>query len=393
MKKRTSKPKDQNESQSLIPNDILYKIIERLSTFRVWLYSLVIYSVLEITIGFVMDYLYPGQNFISIQNKAEFIPSINAYVILMPVIWAMCRWLPARSFNVVKDLENKGLIATENRNVKDFLRLSQHLHQAFARKLIYILAIVGTIIVSVIFFGYSIPIQNKLIGMQPFWIYKPVPYVIYVLLFALSCYVLFLMLFRQIITIMVIARFFNQSECINKILPLHPDGCGGFAELGKLSTSMVLVVVLFLIWSLVQAYFPILIGGRPLWTTILLIYCGYFVVVPILLLVPVWFPHRAMVKYKHNKLEILSQEFMKFMDQSIQSLKNDDIKDFNLVVDHIKKLQEVFTSLVNQLPTWPIAFKRLQSMGITTAIPFLISVSISIFDFIKTVNPIPLSGK
>ena len=376
---------------ALIPNDILFTLLERFTAFKVWLIAVIIYFSFEIIVGFAMDYFYPGGLFISIRDKAEFLPYINAYIGLMPIIWAMYRWMPKITNDVIREIEKKELILTSEKTEKKFIPLSVMVQLAIQKKTIYILSIIAVIATSIIFFYFTIPLQTSSIGRPPFWIYKPASFIIYIFIFSSSCYVVFLMLIRQISTILAFSRYFKNPDSIKKIIPLHADDCGGFSGFGVITTRTVIVVILILVWSLGQAYFPLLEGKEPIWNSMIVIYLFYILFVPIILIAPVWNLHITMVRYKQKIINQLSNELASLTDKSLANLKDINISEFSQYIEKMKKVQELLILIDRDIPTWPISFSKVKKIGFISSLPFIFSIAMNFIDVINFVRDLQKS--
>lgn len=381
----------------LIKNDILFRRIERWSAFTVWLSAIVIYCTVDIAVGLMTSYLHPGENYVSIGEIGEIANSINVWVVFLPMIWMLYRWLPETAYVNALTLESQKLIrGPENqpdqneKNPEEKAQLlSDQIRAAISRPWIYRLALVGMLLSTLIFNLYGIPMSTLSVGRVNFWFYTPLAWVIFNFLYVPSNYVLFLMAFRQVSVSRTIAEFFQQPGCITKVYPLHPDRCGGFSGIGRLTTRTSLAVIVVLVWMLIYSYYPVLLGGNPDWTVIWLVYIVYVVVVPLVLIGPLWRPHQAMMEYKSNMLKQISEEIFEGYNQSLENVRTDGKLKVPSNLERINKMVALYESLDKNIPVWPIAFRSVRNISLTALSPLVLSLLPVIFDFVKLIEGRP----
>ena len=384
--KPINKEKAQNTFQ-LIQSDKIYSFLERYSVARVWFFAFLGYIILYVLVGLIVDHIYAGQRYMSIQNPAELLNGMNVWAIFLPMIWGLYRWMPGKTYKTITILENNCLIITEKPDYQSFEKLSQTIKKAYNNGFIDRLAFLGMVVTTGIFMIFCVPLQEKALGIKDFWYYTPVTTIIFTLIFAFSCYIIFLLVFRQIYVLWLIDNFFKQPGCIEKIYPHHPDKCGGFSDIGLLSTGMGLYVILVLVWALIYAYYyPIIAGGKPLWTTLIIVYIAYFLIVPILIIIPLWSPHQAMLRFKQTKLKDISTELLKLTSESINTIHLEDSTELCSDMDRIKKLEELYVFLDAQTPVWPVYFKSLRLFSIATSIPFVLSMVANVAELVNLIN-------
>lgn len=373
---------------SLIPGDRVYRLIERFPVVYVWLGAVLAYAIIYLSFGFAMPALYPHGNFTTIYDPAEMMNGINVLIFFWPMIWALYRWFPASTYRMALDLEERELILVPDDAQPTAWRLSTKLKQQFDQKYLYYLAVFGTLAAALVFFFYAVPMQTRLAGQVNFWYFKPGVKVFFIVLFTCSNYFLFLMLFRQIFTLRVIAQYFQQQSCIQKIYPLHPDHSGGFSSVGSLSVSMSMIVVLVFIWSLVYQFHTVLLGGKPLMSIIILVYIIYILIIPVMLITPLWFPHKAMLKYKDSRLREISEKLLQITTETSKGINSGQVELFNINVEWEKKLIEQYKIIDEQIPVWPIGFRAVRNFSITALIPAAIGLIPTFIDTINTINTI-----
>ncbi len=388
MSQAPQKPEPPSSNFHLIENDFVYRLIERRSVPAVWLTAMLIYCVTDIVVGLSTDHFFGGENYVSIREVGEIVSSINVWVVFLPMVWLLYRWLPVTAYESARSLEEQQLIIGAQDEL-NFKPLSQRIQTAISAPWIYGLALLGMLLSTLIFNLYGVPMATQSVGRVNFWFYTPLSTLIFNLLYVPSNYVLFLMAFRQVSTARTLSAFFKEPACIKKVYPLHPDGSGGFAGIGRLITRTAFAVVVILVWMLVYSYYPVLLGGSPDWTVIWLVYLVYVVVVPLVLIGPLWSPHRAMVVYKSIQLKKISEEIYEGYSQSLNHVKADGLLQTPSNLERIDRLVALYESLNKNIPVWPIAVRSIRNISITAVSPLVFSLLPVIIDFVRLVGQQP----
>jgi len=384
----TEKPKQRTAEKvnRLIPKDWFYSRVERFSPILVWLFAILIYATVYITVGLSIYPLCVAQGCLSIRDTAEIINGINVWGFFLPMIWALYRWTPAMSLKTIQQLEENGLISPEKCSPSEASFLSRQIQERFGHPAIFALGVIGAVVSTLVFTLYAIPQQEISIGKVDFWYIHPISYAIFCVLYFISNYILFLTLFRLLYTLYTIAVFFKRPGCIIKIYPLHPDRCGGFSGLGKMSTRMAWVLVLVLIWLLVFSYFPTFEGKEPIWSNIFFVYIIYFMIVPALLIVPLWNAHQAMVDYKYNLLKRISNELLDIVEESKHEDYDKELTQLSKTVERAKKLAEFYESIERQVPSWPIAVNTIRRFSLTSSFPLILGILPPVFELLRSLG-------
>lgn len=379
--KKENKSK-QSTLPRLIPSDRVFCLIERLSPLSVWWRVVVIYVTIYIIVGLAVKFRYPQGNYLAINDTSEMLNGFNVWVFFLPMIWLLYRWIPQEMLRIIDELSRNQFIG----NGQDGSTPEDKLKKSFSHKFIYLGAWIGSVVSILIYALLLIPAQSESIGKPDFWFYTPTTSVVLLLIFLFSVYILFVMVFRLFSGLLSIAGCFKVSESVKKISPLHPDGCGGFASLGKFSKKLLLAGFAGVTWSLVYNYFPVLTGGSSVGPLVAIIYVAYFSVIPFFFIYPIWFPHKAMKRYKDSLLNEVSRELYVLEKEILSTGGLSNESELKTNVARCKELSELYETLEKQIPTWPITVVSLRNSVITALSPLVISVLPTAVDILKLIK-------
>lgn len=136
-----------------------------------------------------------------------------------------------------------------------------------------------------------------------------------------------------------------------------------------------LVVVLIPIWITIYALYPMLVpGSQPQVTTVLIVYVIYVLLAPIVLFVPLWQPHKAMLRYKHQQLTAISQELRGLVKSSLREIQKRNFGQLKERLAHIRQLLDLYDAIEKQTPVWPISIPTLQKFGAIASSPVLVGL-------------------
>src|SRR5262249_26267710 len=131
-------------------------------------------------------------------------------------------------------------------------------------------------------------------AVHPRAAHEPAVLPFHILVFGTAAYAVFLSAVRLVVLLAFVNRFFRLFPI--RFNPLHPDGWGGFAMLGKILTVSLLVAVGVGIAAVAMAIASVQVGINPLsrMETVLL-GAAYLVFTPLLLVGFLRAPHAAML--------------------------------------------------------------------------------------------------
>lgn len=363
--------------------DPLYSTIAKVPLAVVWLVACFVFVGLWIIVGFLVDYQHSGEAYLSIRSTAEFVNGVSVWLVFVPTIWVYYRWLPSRLVGIITRLEKNEVLAEGKAGAGQKCLLSDQLNRAFFSSWIQLLAMVATAVSYTILMYVAVPIQNQKLALVDFWYYTPAAKAVFSALYLIANYVLFTFAFRAIAMVILLQRYFSQVGVIKYIYPLHPDGSGGLGGLGQLSIRLGLFAVLVATWATIYALYPTFSGGQPQWAMTILIYIIYIFIAPFVVILPMWQPHLAMLKYKNDKLETLSKELLALDEDCFYNINGDNNEALSKNLARIKELQELDQAIQTQFPVWPISFQAIKRFGAIATSPFFIGFITLAFEYAK----------
>lgn len=170
-------------------SDPIYRFISKVSPFRVWITSLVVYVAIYILVGFSVDYFHRGENYLSIRDLAEVVNGISVWVIFVPTAWSYYRWLPELVLKNIEYLEAKEIIASKTRNDHDQALLSLDLRKSLGSKWVYTLAVLAAIVSYLYLIFVVVPFQNIRLGKIDFWYYTKGSMIVFSILYISANYI------------------------------------------------------------------------------------------------------------------------------------------------------------------------------------------------------------
>jgi len=353
----------------------LYQLVSKLPVWRVWLYMLIIHTLIWVVVGLLVEHYYPCSNYLSIRTRSEIAMGLNAWTFTIPIIWTYFRWFPEAVFHVLKELENDRILQRSFPPTS----LSYYLRKfpSWARCILSLLPSLFSAVLCVIFDIYfAKPQQFKNLGKEPFWSCWIWSKVIYFSLTFLCYYALTNLIIQLIIFIIAINRHFSQKNAIIKLYPFHPDHCGGMGGFRHIFTFVSLLIILIGIWLTIFIIFPRLSNSFPQIQFAFLLSPIYLIISLPILFVLIWQPHRAMKRYRDSHLEAISQKILDIEREMLMWMKVGNVRKAGKLLAEIKILQELNNFYLDAIPIWPISLRRL---GAIISSPLVISILTGIF--------------
>jgi hypothetical protein len=357
---------------SVIDNDSIYNFFSTIRTPVVWILVLITNICVYVSVGLIIDYLYPNaKDLQSIHDVAEIVNGINVWIIFIPLIWAYYRWLPESAIQSVTTLEKLGIISS----VDGKGGLLFDLHRWLSNRWIHVfggLSVLASFLYMIYIF---IPSQNFQLHMINFWYYTKWSKTLFFILYIPVNYALFVFLIRLFIIVIAIYRYFGHHNNLIKLYPLHPDKCGGMGEIGFITSRMVLLMVVFPVWITVNAYIaPIIAGGGSQVTTALIVYAFYIVIVPLVLFFLLWRPHKAMEYYKRQQLMDISTKLLSLQDLLTQKNRAEDWDGLKNAQENYRQVVDLYDVLNKQIPIWPISLPALRQFSAFAGSPVVVGL-------------------
>ncbi len=366
--------------EDLTNSDPILRIIrQRLySPKNVYIFALILNLFLH-GIALYNSFLIESENIVPIWESGQIIQSIAVGLIASPLVWVFSLWIPILISDMVVSLVSKGLIAPmvilqtyKNQKRKSTLLelIKVRVNQRQWSVISFFTAVIGTLIFfKFIVYGQVIAYENRI----SVFYYTPTLQLIYSVYFFPHIYLIALTIFRTLAAIQAIAKFFSQSDAIAKIALFHPDHCGGFGNVGKFSQSLGLFVVMIGFVTTTTTLHPVIMGGQANIAAIVTVSLFYIILVPILVLVPIWTVHIAMKTYRDNLIQKISEK-ADFIIKDIVNKKNRDSKRAESLLNQWNEVEKRYNFLLHNIPVWPLSWLSVRRFSITATIPILINL-------------------
>jgi len=184
-------------------------------------------------------------------------------------------------------------------------------------------------------------------------------------------FVIAFMVTRVVATYFVLRRFFAFPL---NIQPLHPDGCGGLAPLGRLSMQLNLGVFLFGFVAALGVYSVSFVYEIPLLDPRnIVIFIGYFIAAAILFFLPPLPSSRHMRKAKLGALLKISDSFNRLNLTFLENLSNDEKVDRS-VIEEMRSLKEAH-EIIADMPVFPFNPRSVSSfIGSVLGVPITMAL-------------------
>ena len=212
--------------------------------------------------------------------------------------------------------------------------------------------------------GYLNLVPTAAYYRTPFWL--------------LNSYTLLFATYNVVITIITLRRLFRTLRI--RILPLHPDKCGGLASIsqytvkvayGLVPAGLVIsaaTVVALQTGTLSKAY-PIILG-----------IVAYLVLAPLLFFWPLGTAHSAMREAKDAQLLQLAQRFDHVYEQ-LDSASQDEAA-FEMGINKLQNLRRLY-GIVQEFPVWPFDIGNLRRFFVVVTAPLAPAIVSIVIELLK----------
>jgi hypothetical protein len=371
--------------------DPLYLGLRRL--FKGWFLTAIVIGIIHVAIWIIVSYLvqkpsdsYTNKELISFSNDAF---GWFQWAITVPLIWSYYRWLPEAILASVQKLYNNQVISDflsdvgadlNNTSDAESTVLEERLTKALGGFGVTSLAIAFAMVMVMAQYWVIRPTELSS-GLFPVWyatrwsilVLEPITWI--------NGYVSAQFATRAVLISVVLRRFFQKSK-LQHVFLYHPDGGGGFGELGRFAMKLALFSVIIGFWAVGITLAPVLAGGRPNFSIpVLAVYGLYLILVPFTLLSIVWPVHEAMSHFKHQRLRVLSSE----IQQLIESLFSQVVDRPGAAAASIAKLEELrdLYKIVGNIPEWPFTSPDISRFGGIAILPALLGLVSFLLDLIN----------
>lgn len=372
----TTSDKISLKTEYFITTDYLAKILFKIakgSSHRSALVGSLFYGIFWTILGLIISLVYDfqGFQFKAIYDQQEVIPHLFVVFFTIPIMWGFYHWQVQNIVFVINNLFDQSMLIEESNTVqKDhyikILNLNRKLvFNRFAVLLTFVVTVFWIISIS------DTSVDSFNFGFSTnFWLINPIYFFgIFVPTAMLNLYIGSWILIRQGLAIYILNDLFQNFDLSIKLF--HPDGSNGLAFLGNYAIRSASVAVFAGFWLLFMTLYPLTQGFSINLKLDTIIGWGlYIILVPLLLVPPVWSAHVAMKQDKNKKLEEIAQELRRLLSKTSASIQ--DIERYNLERDF---LQNRYNTISTEYRTWPFDIPQLRRFTATAILPILSTAS------------------
>ena len=368
--------------------------ITRGNIFFVALLPIVIYGIMFYGLGILITVPSSGKGtpgFLSILDRRELLNGFIEYFLIGSIAWVFYVRDSSRVLQVFRGLLDHGVfeVATSNYpSVNDFLQKQLSTFNKQKRYFILIcLATVGTELIWTINatgpqnpanFGY----KDAWWHINPFYFWA-----VYLPLVSLFTYMDWWIFFRRFITIIIINRALSDFKLVPQLF--HPDRANGLSPIGQYVTRLSPIVAIYGLWVFTTIAFPAFFGQSvSIGTAGIIFIVEYVIVVPIVLLLPVWKTHQVMSKVRAEALETIAKQIrtqlaateeegvvpaeqLALFPNHKPEIKSEELSKH---MDSIELLEKKYRLIEKEQYKWPFRRTGVEGYLFTTAIPVVISI-------------------
>jgi hypothetical protein len=185
----------------------------------------------------------------------------------------------------------------------------------------------------------------------------------------LNFYMVPLIFYKSIITIIAMRDVFNLKLILQ---PLHPDNCSGLKPLGDLTIAINYFAVLILLYFTILAVFDPSLKQNIL--SSLIFFCLFLIVFfmsIIIFVLSILKAHKQMVRDKRELLFSLHVEFQENYESFLTILTNGDFK--KVLSDKIMSINNMYL-IAERMPVWPFDTKSISRFFTTISLPLIIYI-------------------
>jgi hypothetical protein len=187
--------------------------------------------------------------------------------------------------------------------------------------------------------------------------------------YSAGIYGVFFSIVRMLILLVYSVRLFRMFHI--QVNPLHPDGSGGLATIGRLLVISVLFATLIGATAFVMSMLFLGAGTNPFWRLeVLVLSAIYLLLTPLLLYAWLWTPHRAMLEARSHTLRPLADEFQQAIQLTMPTEQN-DAASIKAGTERLEEIKQRYELLRGAFPTFPVRTFVSSSLIVTSILPAL----------------------
>jgi hypothetical protein len=374
-------------------SDFLGRPLLKLANRNWWVSALAgaaFFGIIMIGGGWLVSLRYastPG--FLPIYDHREIGWVIFVYLIVGPVIWATYAKEPYYMQRTYRDLLRNGVFPEpdQDKSVKEFVEKSM---KPWKRMRLFFAVIVILISVMALWFSTQAqPTDLFRFGATRFWwSVNPLCYVAWTILNFSLTYMLTWTVLRRLATWITTAKLLHNVSF--KPILFHPDGCNGLFPVGKYTFTLTPLFAISGLWLATSTVYPAFFGEsiNVKYDTITYIVL-YLLLIPLVLIVSTWFPHREMKQRKNTAQQEIADAVQRLLQQlpttdSYSHVRNERNtasvpQDIRHSVEDIEALERLYNVVERRQAEWPFRMPSAERYIAITGLPGITSVAVLVF--------------
>jgi hypothetical protein len=272
--------------------------------------------------------------------------------VVIPIIFGYYVWLCQAPENVVRKLEESGVLVPGENDVRDASRL-------LASRWPTYLSLALTVVMAILFFVMTV-------GTPPiWWNVSTLTSALNILLYTPAYFAAFSAIFRYGVTTRALGRLL-RNVVLN---PLHPDRAGGLRPLGQYALKTTYPITLLGVAAVLFEYWMYLGGEFSTAYVTHGVVILYFVLAPVVFFLPLWAAHGAMRRAKEELLLGISRQFNHDFSRAYMEVaaSSRTLRDNVEKVEQLQKLHD----LASAFPVWPFDAQTIRRFLVTVLSPLL----------------------
>ena len=295
-----------------------------------------------------------------IMMKDDYINLVNIGLIA-PIAIGLFTNLYNKIDDIFYSLRRNNVFVVTSDSEKDIKKIIAKTQKAYENKFVVFISLILSIITNVFLMLLLKGAWNGIYGGITSFYFR--------LFIILNFYIVPLIFYKSIITIISMRDVFNLKL---KLQPLHPDNCSGIKPLGDLAIAINYFAVLILLYFTILAVFDPSLKQNIL--SSLIFFCLFFIVFflsIIIFILSILKAHKQMIRDKRELLLSLHVEFQENYESFLTILSNGDFK--KILSDKIISINNMYL-IAERMPVWPFDTKSISRFFTTISLPLIIYI-------------------
>lgn len=306
----------------------------------------------------------------------------------LPFTWLFYLWLPREMNEVVRTVQENGIILEWRANAKSeagsmakFGDYAEKLRAVESKRIWHLLAVV-----IVLFFQVLLVVPQHM-NFKTVVATNGIVLALYELWFFPAYYVVVVTATRGLIFTWWLSKVFSDFKV--RVSFLHPDKCGGLGIIGSYVAKTGYVIGLWglMLFVVVLSENHQLTGqfsGLYLGPIIIMPLTAYVILAPVAFFVPMWKTHLSMKQAQDEELSSIANSFNESMFELKTGAHN--VGDLKTRVERLENLTKL-SDMVSKIPVWPFSLPNLVNFFVRTyVIPAIFPAVITLSEKVSSIR-------